>query len=53
LRATDTRPAGAFYDLLNVDWWGLRSRTPSVLFLRGVNAEAYFDLVIEPLSRLT
>ena len=35
-----------------VDWWGVTGRTPNVQFLRNVNADAYFDLVIERLARL-
>jgi purine nucleosidase len=36
-----------------VDWWGVTGKTPNVLFLREVDADGYFDLVIERLSRLT
>jgi purine nucleosidase len=35
-----------------VDWWGVTGKAPNVLFLREVNAERYFDLVIERLARL-
>jgi purine nucleosidase len=35
-----------------VDWWSVTGRTPNVLFLRNVNADAYFDLVIGRLARL-
>jgi purine nucleosidase len=35
-----------------VDWWSVTGRTPNVQFLREINAEAYFDLVIERLARL-
>jgi purine nucleosidase len=35
-----------------VDWWGVTGRTPNVQFLRDVNADAYFDLVIDRLARL-
>jgi len=35
-----------------VDWWGVSSRKPNVMFLRDVNADAYFDLVIGRLARL-
>ncbi|HTS31304.1 MAG TPA: nucleoside hydrolase [Bryobacteraceae bacterium] len=35
-----------------VDWWGVSGRTPNVLFLRDINADAYFDLVIGRLARL-
>jgi purine nucleosidase len=36
-----------------VDWWGVTGQAPNVLFLRTLDADAYFDLVIERLSRLT
>ena len=35
-----------------VDWWGVTGRTPNVQVLREVNADGYFDLVIERLARL-
>jgi len=35
-----------------VDWWGVNGKTPNVLFLRNVNADAYFDLVIERMAKL-
>ena len=35
-----------------VDWWGVTGRTPNVLLLRDLNADAYFDLVIGRLARL-
>jgi len=35
-----------------VDWWGVTGRTPNVQFLREINADAYFDLVIGRLARL-
>jgi purine nucleosidase len=35
-----------------VDWWGVTGRTLNVQFLRSVNADAYFDLVIGRLARL-
>jgi purine nucleosidase len=35
-----------------VDWWGVTGKTPNVRLLRDVNADAYFDLVIERLGRL-
>jgi len=35
-----------------VDWWGVTGRTPSVQFLREINGDAYFDLVIGRLARL-
>jgi purine nucleosidase len=35
-----------------VDWWGVTGRTPNVLFLRDINADAYFDLVIDRMAKL-
>lgn len=35
-----------------VDWWGVTGKTPNALFLRDVNADAYFDLVIGRMARL-
>src|SRR5579862_4539846 len=35
-----------------VDWWGVTGKTPNVQFLRDLNADAYFDLVIGRLARL-
>ncbi len=35
-----------------VDWWGVTGRMPNVQFLRDVNADAYFELVIGRLARL-
>ncbi|HTW67374.1 MAG TPA: nucleoside hydrolase [Bryobacteraceae bacterium] len=35
-----------------VDWWGVTGKKPNVLFLRNVNADAYFELVIGRLARL-
>jgi purine nucleosidase len=35
-----------------VDWWGVTGRASNVQFLREVNADAYFDLVIGRLARL-
>jgi purine nucleosidase len=35
-----------------VDWWGVTGRTPNVQFLRDIDADGYFDLVIDRLSRL-
>ena len=35
-----------------VDWWGVTGKKPNVLFLREIDAEAYFDLVIGRLARL-
>ena len=35
-----------------VDWWDVTGKKPNVLFLRNVNADAYFDLVIGRMARL-
>ena len=35
-----------------VDWWGVTERPKNVQFLRDVDADRYFDLVIERLGRL-
>jgi purine nucleosidase len=35
-----------------VDWWGVTGKKPNALFLRDLDAEAYFDLVISRLARL-
>ncbi len=35
-----------------VDWWSVLGKPPNVQFLRSVNADGYFDLVIERLARL-
>jgi purine nucleosidase len=35
-----------------VDWWGVTRKPPNVQFLREIQADGYFDLVIERLSRL-
>jgi purine nucleosidase len=35
-----------------VDWWGVTGKKPNVLFLREIDADAYFDLVIGRLARL-
>jgi purine nucleosidase len=35
-----------------VDWWAVSGRTPNVTVLRNLNADAYFDLVIERMARL-
>ena len=35
-----------------VDWWGVTENPKNVQFLRDVNADRYFDLVIERLGRL-
>jgi purine nucleosidase len=34
------------------DWWGVTDRPPNALFLRHVDADGFFDLVTERLSRL-
>jgi purine nucleosidase len=35
-----------------VDWWGVTEKPANALFLRGIAADRYFDLVIERLGRL-
>jgi purine nucleosidase len=35
-----------------VDWWGVTGKPANVQFLRDINADRYFDLVIERLGRL-
>jgi purine nucleosidase len=35
-----------------VDWWSVTQRTPNVQLLREIDAEGYFDLVIERLAML-
>lgn len=35
-----------------VDWWGVTGRAPNALFLSGIEADDYFDLVWDRLSRL-
>lgn len=35
-----------------VDWWKVTDRPPNVNFIRGIDAQGYFDLVIERLARL-
>jgi purine nucleosidase len=35
-----------------VDWWGVTQKALNVQFLREIDADGYFDLVIERLSRL-
>ena len=35
-----------------VDWWGVTGMEPNTLVLREVDADSYFDLVIERLGRL-
>jgi purine nucleosidase len=35
-----------------VDWWAVTEKPPNVLFLREMNADRYFDLIIERLARL-
>lgn len=34
-----------------VDWWSVTDRRPNVYFVREINAQAYFDLVSDRLSR--
>ncbi|VAW17252.1 Inosine-uridine preferring nucleoside hydrolase [hydrothermal vent metagenome] len=34
-----------------VDWWGATDRTPNTLYLDEIDADGYFDLVIERLGR--
>ncbi len=35
-----------------VDWWSVTKKRPNVQFMREINADRYFDLVIERLGRL-
>jgi len=35
-----------------VDWWAVTEKAANVLFLREINADRYFDLVIERLGRI-
>jgi purine nucleosidase len=35
-----------------VDWWAVTAKRPNVRFLRSIDADGYFDLVIERLRRL-
>jgi purine nucleosidase len=35
-----------------VDWWGVTDRKPNTLVLREIDADGYYDLVIESLGRL-
>jgi purine nucleosidase len=35
-----------------VDWWGVTGKLPNVHFVREIDADAYFELVIDRLSRL-
>jgi len=35
-----------------VDWWAVTQKTPNVQFLRSIDADGYFDLVIERLAGL-
>jgi purine nucleosidase len=35
-----------------VDWWGVTGKAPNVTLLREINADAYFDLIIDRLARL-
>jgi purine nucleosidase len=34
------------------DWWGVTDRTPNALFMGGVDAKGFFDLLTERLARL-
>jgi purine nucleosidase len=34
-----------------VDWWGVTGKPANAKVLRSIDAEGYFDLVIERLSR--
>ena len=34
-----------------VDWWGTGGRKPNVNFIRSIDSDAYFDLVIDRLGR--
>jgi purine nucleosidase len=35
-----------------VDWWSVTEKAANVQFLRDIQADGYFDLVIERLGRL-
>jgi len=35
-----------------VDWWGVTGKTPNVMLLREIDADAYFDRIIGRLARL-
>ena len=35
-----------------VDWWSVTDKPANVQFMRGIDADRYFDLVIERLGRL-
>ena len=35
-----------------VDWWGVTGKAPNVTFLREIDADAYFDLIVDRLARL-
>lgn len=35
-----------------IDWWNVNGKAPNVLVLRDIDADGYFDLVIERLRRL-
>jgi purine nucleosidase len=35
-----------------VDWWAVTGKAANVFFLREINVDRYFDLVIERLGRL-
>lgn len=35
-----------------VDWWGVSGRTPNATFMRSVDADGFFDLLIERFARI-
>jgi purine nucleosidase len=35
-----------------VDWWAVTGKPANVQFMRGIDADRYFDLVIERVARL-
>jgi purine nucleosidase len=35
-----------------VDWWGVTGRKPNVRFLNAVNADGFYDVLLEKLARL-
>ena len=35
-----------------VDWWGVSGRTPNATVMRNVDADGFFDLLVERFSRL-
>ncbi len=34
------------------DWWGMTGREPNTLWMRGIDAEGFFDLLVERIGRL-